>query len=626
MKTKYFNDAIIGNKEIVASISKRGELLRFYYPMRDHKQYIDFFETGVKINDSNLIYLQEDVNNIYRQKYVEDTNIVTTEMRNTYFNLKIVQTDFACIKNNVMVRRYVFTNDNTIALDVKFLIHSKLHSGENTEVSARIEDNGLVQYTHEDAFCIYSNKTGIASHQLNDSDRNIRTGEIRDKDYIGMSADSSICYEIGRINPGEKKYLDIFITVVPNKESEIANKLKEIKKIDALKEQTLAQTYWEKYVKKYNTIKLPEAKNSYEEKLHLIYKRSILLFPLLINQETGGMIASLEIDEERSQCGKYCYCWTRDAIFMTEALDVLGMHKETEKFYKNFCKITQSADGMWEQRFYTDGTLAPCWGYQIDETASVVYGVYRHYAVTGEKKFLKDALKMCEKATKFLKKYVDDILEDTHKMQVSYDLWEMHEGISLYSLASIFGAFEAMKLIYDEIYEEFESNRIKQENIRNDKKEIEAKQINLKKYVLEHFYDEEKKSYVRNLEDRKMDISMIGAVMPFGMFTPKEKNVLNTIEKMELTLRTYTGGYKRFEEDNYRGGDPWSITTMWMALYHLEKGEKKKAKEELEYIIKTASANGLLSEQINNETMSPSWVIGLGWAHAMYILLLKKMI
>ena len=52
-------------------------------------------------------------------------------------------------------------------------------------------------------------------------------------------------------------------------------------------------------------------------------------------------------------------------IFITNALDILGMEKETEKFYKTFCKMTQSKSGMWEQRFYTDGSLAPSWGYQV---------------------------------------------------------------------------------------------------------------------------------------------------------------------------------------------------------------------------------------------------------------------
>ncbi len=53
---------------------------------------------GVKINDSAIIYLHDDINNHYSQKYVEDTNILTTNIENTYFNLQIEQIDFVTIK------------------------------------------------------------------------------------------------------------------------------------------------------------------------------------------------------------------------------------------------------------------------------------------------------------------------------------------------------------------------------------------------------------------------------------------------------------------------------------------------------------------------------------------------
>ena len=89
---KYYNDAIIGNQNILASFTKQGELLRLLYPTRDYKQMIDFFHVGLKINDSRLVYLHEDINNIYMQQYEEDTNILNTEVLNTYFNLKVVQT------------------------------------------------------------------------------------------------------------------------------------------------------------------------------------------------------------------------------------------------------------------------------------------------------------------------------------------------------------------------------------------------------------------------------------------------------------------------------------------------------------------------------------------------------
>ena len=188
---------------------------------------------------------------------------------------------------------------------------------------------------------------------------------------------------------------------------------------------------------------------------------------------------------------------------------------------------------MWEQRFFTDGTLAPCWGYQIDETASVIYGIYDHYTRTKDKKFLKDNLKMLEKAIKFIENYLEDIFQARGKMKVSYDLWEMHEGISTYSLACIFGAYKSMIKIYEELEVE-QSEIIKQINIL--KQGIE----NIKEYVIQNLYDNERKCFVRSKEDRRIDISVLGLVTPFEMFLPNEKNITNTIEKINMNLRTYT--------------------------------------------------------------------------------------
>ena len=310
------------------------------------------------------------------------------------------------------------------------------------------------------------------------------------------------------------------------------------------------------------------------------------------------------------------------------------MDKETEKFYKVFCKQTQSKNGMWEQRFFTDGKLAPCWGYQVDETASVVYGVYEHYQYTKNEKFLKDNLPMCEKAIDFLKKYVKDWLEidgkderdkdvvqeeiekmvnrQGHRYHISYDLWEMCEGIHLYSIASIYSAFECILKIYKALgknVSNFENNRLKEEKILKNEKELERIITKLKNYINENMYDEKKKSYVRNTEDRKMDISILGAVTPFNVFKPKEKKIQNTVERINMTLRTYTGGYQRFENDHYMNGNPWPIANLWMTLYYIETGEK----------------HSLLGEQVDNNTLKANWVIGLGWSHAMFILVLEKL-
>ena len=110
-----------------------------------------------------------------------------------------------------------------------------------------------------------------------------------------------------------------------------------------------------------------------------------------------------------------------------------------------------------------------------------------------------------------------------------------------------------------------------------------------------------------------------------NVFSPKEKKILNTIENINLTLRTYTGGYQRYENDGYRNGSPWIIANLWMTLYYLEIGEKKKAKETFDFVLKTVGKHSLLGEQIDNSTLKPNWVIGLGWSHAMFIIVLEKL-
>lgn len=627
---KYLNEAIIGNKNMLATFSGKGEMLRLSYPNKDNRQYLKFFHAGVKINDSDLIYLHEDVNNTYLQYYDTDTNILNTEITNTYFNLKILQTDFAAIKEDILVKKYSFINESSIELNVNFLIHSELLSDQNNFVGAMQIDTGMIQYAHDFSVATFAKENKLLSHQINGSQNTIHSAIIGDKDYIGMSKDSSISFDIGKINPGEKREIEICIYIDENKKTmqAVEEEVDRLRKVDLNKEYTKVKSYWRKYVKEHNGLDLKEPTNSYEEKIQEIYKRSILLFPLLTNQSTGGIIAAPEIDEDLTQCGRYAYCWPRDAVFITKAFDILKMTKETEKFYCNFCRMTQSKNGMWEQRFYTDGKLAPCWGYQVDETASVVYGVYSHYEYTKNEQFLKVNLHMCEKAIDFLKRYARDLIDANGKYHVSYDLWEMYEGTHLYSLASIFAAFDSMIKIYNVLgknLSDFENNRLKEEKVTKSIDEMTKLQVEIKKYINENLYDENRKSYVRNTEDKRIDISLLGAVVPFNVFTSKEKKILNTVENINLTLRTYTGGYQRFEYDHYRNGAPWPIANLWMTLYYLENGEKKKAKETFDFVLKTAGKHSLLGEQVDNNTLKPNWVIGLGWAHAMFIIVLEKL-
>ena len=642
MTNKYYNDAIIGNKKIIASYTEKGELQRLCYPEVDGRQFIDYFQTGVKINDSNLIYLHQDINNKYSQEYIENTNILKTNIDNTYFNFNIEQIDFALVDKNIIVKKYIFKNNNSVDLDTKFIINSKILSNDLERFGSRIVDKGIIQYNHNYAMAIFSNKN-LYGHKLNDVQSTLQSAVIMDKDYIGMSNEIAISYDIGVIHPGEQQELNIFILV--NENHDIEEKIQKCVKLNTDKEFENVKNYWNLYVENHSKIKIESNKSDFYKKLLEIYNRTILLFPLLINDETGGIVAALELDENRTKSGCYAYCWPRDSIFITRAFDLLKMEEETEKFYNVFCKKTQSNNGMWEQRFYTDGTLAPCWGYQIDETASVIYGVYDHYKHTKDNKFLEENLKMCEKATEFLFAYTENLLnideEDLVKKElqekykkyfeitkhVSYDLWEMNEGVHLYSLSSIISGLECMKKIYETIDNKQENLRLKQEKRNKIALKLNKYIQLLKDYIEDNLIDKNTKTLKRNLKDNNMDISVIGAVYPFNVFNPNEKVIKNTVDKINMTLRTHTSGYLRFEYDNYMGGNnPWIITTLWMALYYIKINDLDNAKKCFSFVVNTSLRHGFLAEQVNNDDKNFKWVIGLGWSHAMFIIVLNELL
>ena len=124
-----------------------------------------------------------------------------------------MQTDFIPIKENVLVRRYTLINENKLNLDVKFLIHQGILSDKNNFVSCKLIDNGMLQYSHDFMISTFCKENKLLSHQIHGTKDSISSGEIYDKDYIGMSPESSVSYDIGIIKPGEKKQINILMVI-----------------------------------------------------------------------------------------------------------------------------------------------------------------------------------------------------------------------------------------------------------------------------------------------------------------------------------------------------------------------------------------------------------------------------
>ena len=624
---KYYNDAIYGNEKITASLNRNGKLIRLFYPNPDYMQLVDYFDVVFKINDEYIYNVSNDLTSKYNQYFKEKTNVVVTDIKNENIGLDIEQKDFALIDENVLIRNYEITNTKEEAINIMPILSSKIMTSLANEAGTMVNEDAssLVQYNHEYSLCIFS-KEDIFKKKVNNSNLDIENGDFDYSQYIGLSNGSSISYKKKEIAPAETITFTIYIYVNENSSMNVFKdtefEIVRIKKMNPNDKEKEVTRYWEKFTDKHikhDISKLPED-------MQKIYIRTILLFEILRNSKTGGIPAALEIDEEKTKSGRYSFVWPRDAYYTLKAYNILGFEKYSEKFFDVFLQNTQSRIGRWEQRFYTSGSLAPCWGYQIDETAIVIALAYEQYMFSKNEELLKRNLQMLQNAYKYVLNYVKKVVYENEKTN-TFDLWENYEGESTYGLASCYAGLESMKNIYEVMIEELKDNRLRVEQMRREIKEIEPLLVDLKKYIEDNYYNEERQSYVNNVDENKIDISTLALITPFNIFTERENKITNTVANIDMTLKTHTGGYIRYENDYYLGGyHPWTIANLWMSMYNAQCNDWIKAKENLNFVVVTATENGYIAEQINNETMKAEWVIGLLWAHGMYICMLDNII
>ena len=492
--------------------------------------------------------------------------------------------------------------------------------------------DSLIHYRHNYYISVSADREVMQFQLGNNAYNNASCGELYGYDSIGMMNDGAISFNLGKIGPGCKASFNLFICA-SHTLKEVKQMVKLCRQLDLKEEYENTLIYWKGMLKNARQLKTGD------KNIDDLYNRSLLVFKLMSDEETGGLLASAELDEGFTRCGRYAYCWGRDAAFITGALDAVGFTDTVDRFYK-WAVMTQDEDGSWQQRYYMDGNLAPSWGLQVDETGTLIWGMYSHYEVTKNIDFLKEMWESIKLGVEFLMGFIDS---DTGLPKPSYDLWEERVGEHTYSSAAVYGGIKA---------------GVEVAKILNAPSEIidkwnEAAQ-NMKSSIERNLWKDEAKRFIRSvrtklnpwgcepsqhttivkvnekgyyrdvtLEDWTIDISLLGVSIPFGVFDAEDMRVKETVEAIERALTVHpVGGIKRYENDNYIGGNPWVLATLWVALYYIEVKEYDKAKEYLMWAVESCTALGLLPEQVSKDSGKPCWVIPLTWSHAMFVLVL----
>ena len=577
--SKFLNHAIIGNSNILACLTDKAELIRLYYPHIDYFQNIDKFQFGLMTNDA--IHWFE---NATSKKQYYEGNILYTELQLN--DVDILERDYVLPSKNILIRKLKFNKE------VNLFVYSKLNSDVNRKVSGMLANNSLIQYCQDMYLSIFS-EAKISNYQINNSQYAMQNGNLTPEDDIGMSDDSIILYS-------NVKEITIYLAF----ETEL-KKVLETTNWCREQNETLfygsTKKYWEEYLKKYSQNAILKNLNKIKEKE--IIERTILMFALLSNPKTGAVLASPDVDEHFEKCGRYGYCWPRDALFINKALTILGMKELNDKFYRVWAKKAQFDSGIFEQRYYSNGELAPSWGVQIDETASIIIGVYEN----GKWKKHEDLI---YKATIGLMNY----LTEEYISKQCFDLWEERKGKHLYSTASMYYALKlASKML-------LEINYLKYKKMTT---VIDQNVIEIKKAISEIFVKEGR--LIRSIDSKEIDISLLCAVTPFDIFSPESEVMQKTVTLIEEKLKLDNGGYLRYENDQYIGGNAWIISSLWLALYYINCNQKEKAEKLFDWVTEHADNLNFLPEQIERNGDKTAWVCQLSWSHAMYVIVKERL-
>jgi oligosaccharide amylase len=634
----YLISGVIGNGHILGCLDKAGQLVRLFWPQIDYPQNAKTVVAGVFIPHQGQTMWLHQPEWEHSQHYLEDTNILVTKAVHRSQSISVLTEDFAVPNRDILVRDYIIRNEHSAEREIQFYYFSDLSIGEGSRYNTTIfefDDEALVQFRRK-AYFATGAQIPVNGYQCGWGWDSACNGVLNGNAH-SMGSDGSLMWDLAVVQPGEAKQITVFTCCGTSQEEVLAH-------LAWAREQTgyglreAARGYWHGFLSQAKVL------NSGDVKLDTLYKRSLLVFKLMTDADYGSIIAAPEIDEEFTRSGGYAFCWARDAAYITAAYDLAGLKDMSHRFYQ-WVLGTQCAKGSCQQRYYMDGSVAPNWGLQIDELGSVLWGMWQHYLIDRNPNFLQEVWDYVAHSMKFVYTFLDP---ETGLPKPSMDLWEERLGVHTYSAAALWGgitgavniaqtmgrveeqekwqqlANELHSTILHRMWDTYRGRFLRGIKLGVNKAEYDWRtsqgeegevEINQKGYP----------AYFMGV-DPVVDVSMLGLTVPFGFLAPEDERMKLTAKTVENHLSSgQIGGIMRYAGDNYIGGNPWILTTLWLALYYHELKEYTRARELLDWVVQHQTDLGLLPEQVNKDTGETAWVVPLTWSHAMYVLTVLKL-
>jgi len=637
--------ALLGNGRLLACVDETGEVRQLFYPHIDVGPHLRSLFTGLQVIESadpaglpvsppadSICWFAEEAWE-HRLEYVERTALIRVVSRHTSAGFEVERTlavhpqhDVLLIETRVRnlrqtLRRCLYVTYAGFDFDHRSTKNCCFFSN-NTSALTFFASDRYVQLTCD------APVESFDCAQLSDQNpsrlfESICHGQWSKNEYAIGQVSGAVRHDLGIIAANESVTSRLYFCFGRSL-NEVAA-LSDLTRLKQFDTETCA-SWWHAH---YASLEIPVN----QETARRTYERSLIVLHLLTDSQTGGIIAGPECDPHFNLCGGYGMCWPRDGAYNAYALDIAGQPKQARAFY-DWALHTQESDGSWSQRYDVNGRLSPTWGHQFDETGTVVWAICRHIDLTHDLSYGREVFPRLLDACSYMQRSLDST---TGLAPITKDLWEERDSVNTYACAATWGAFH-------------EVSRLAARLEKADKSQHWARAAARIKVAIEtHLWSERVGHFLRGVnllvsppstkknkliqeieingtaryaqqQDTVLDTSLLGLSVPFGVFSPHDPRMRATAEAIARHLTSPIGGLLRYQQDHYRGGNPWILCTLWLAWFDVLTGNKARASELYTWVLEHRTTLDLLAEQIDSTSGQPCWIVPLGWSHAMFLL------
>lgn len=536
--------AILGNGSLLATLSARGDVERLFWPSVDRGSHLGSLQFGISLDGDA------------EQSYLDDANVLLTRAGG------VEVTDLVHELEPVLLRRVRGAGRLTVtcrpALD-----------GFKGGLAAMVEGNRVVFYRRDVALA------------------------------IGAAGAEAFAAGLGAAHGGlSLPHGDAVVALAFGATARDA-----LARLDAALQQDFDTLVSARV--RHDAMRLARSQDSVNGAVGRLYRRSLLALELLSDRESGAVIAAPELDPDFVHSGGYGFVWGRDLAFIVLAFLAAG-RDDLARSALRWLPTAQEPEGLWLQRHWTDGALAPSWcRHQLDETGAILFAYEAAWEQLRDEELDEELWPSAQRAADFLL----GTIEPDGLPLATADLWEERDGRHAFTAAAISAGLGAAAAI------------ARRHEPQRAAAYAEAAEV-VRTAIERELWSEPHGRYLRSLDDPTVDVSLLGLAWPFAVVEPGGERMRATVAALEQELGCPAGSLRRYAGDTYAGGNRWVLAALWLGLWYRQVGEGHGLERALTYALGAQTKLGLLPEQVTDDG-EPAWVVPLAWSHAMLLLAVR---